>query len=174
MKRLLCLLLCSVGLSGCSDPQLGQLDQTLSEIRRAPGGQAPEIVKKLPEYQSLDYRFSDARSPFLAPEGVRENALQVEQVMSELAPDQQRTQEPLERFQLQTLRLVGTLRMGGQQVALIAPPEGDIVSVREGNYLGTNHGLINQIGPQEISIVERVFSPQHGWQERQATLTLEE
>ncbi|RUR29656.1 pilus assembly protein PilP [Vreelandella andesensis] len=173
MKRLLGLL-CIAGLAGCSDPQLGQLDQTLAEIRRAPGGKAPEIVKKLPEYQSLDYRFSDARSPFLSPEGVRENVLQVEQATSELAPDQQRAQEPLERFQLQALRLVGTLRMGGRHVALIAPPEGEIVSVREGNYLGTNHGLINQIGPREITIVERVFSPQQGWQERQATLTLEE
>ncbi|MDX1355887.1 MAG: pilus assembly protein PilP, partial [Halomonas venusta] len=64
--------------------------------------------------------------------------------------------------------------MGEQQVALIEPPEGEVISVREGDYLGTNHGLINQIGPQGITIVERVFSPQQGWQQRQITLTLEE
>lgn len=173
MKRLV-VLLCIAGLTGCSDPQLGQLDKTLAEIRRAADGKAPEVVEELPAYPSLDYRLSDARSPFLAPEGVRENVLQVEQAVSEFAPDQQRAQEPLERFQLQTLRLVGTLRMGEQQVALIEPPEGEVVSVREGDYLGTNHGLINQIEPQGITIVERVFSPQQGWQQRQVTLTLEE
>lgn len=173
MKRLV-VLLCIAGLTGCRDPQLGQLDKTLAEIRRAAGEKAPEVVEELPAYPSLDYRLSDARSPFLAPEGVRENVLQVEQAVSEFAPDQQRAQEPLERFQLQTLRLVGTLRMGEQQVALIEPPEGEVVSVREGDYLGTNHGLINQIEPQGITIVERVFSPQQGWQQRQVTLTLEE
>ncbi|PAU73594.1 pilus assembly protein PilP [Vreelandella alkaliphila] len=173
MKRLVGLL-CIAGLAGCSDPQLGQLDQTLAEIRRTADGKAPEVVEELSTYQSLDYRFSDARSPFLAPEDVRENVLQVEQAVSEFAPEQQRAQEPLERFQLQALRLVGTLRMGEQQVALIEPPEGEVVSVREGDYLGTNHGLINQIESQGITIIERVFSPQQGWQQRQVTLTLEE
>ncbi|MGV2931245.1 pilus assembly protein PilP [Vreelandella venusta] len=173
MKRLV-VLLCIAGLAGCSDPQLGRLDQTLADIRHAADGKAPEVMETLPAYQPLDYRFSDTRSPFLAPQEVCENVLAVAQAMSELAPDQPRAQEPLERFQLQSLRLVGTLRMGEQQVALIEPPEGEVISVREGDYLGTNHGLINQIGPQGITIVERVFSPQQGWQQRQITLTLEE
>ncbi|MFC7369237.1 pilus assembly protein PilP [Vreelandella zhaodongensis] len=173
MKRILSLL-CAAGLVGCSDPQLEQLDQALVEIRRSADAPAAGVVKTLPAYQSLDYRYDDTRSPFLAAERVRSDEAPVEQQISPLAPTQQRTPEPLESFQLQTLRLVGTLRMGDQKVALIAPPEGDVVSVREGNYLGTNHGLIHHVSPQEIIIVERVFSPQRGWQERQVTLTLEE
>jgi type IV pilus assembly protein PilP len=93
---------------------------------------------------------------------------------SALAPDQQRTPEPLEEFQLEALRLVGTLRMGGKQVALISAPDGSVYSVREGNYLGTNYGHITAIGPQEVRITERIFNQLQGWQERQASLTLNE
>ncbi len=182
MKRFLLILLCAAGLAGCSDPQLEQLDQTLEEIRRSTERPAASVVSTLPVYQSLDYRYGDMRSPFLAPQGVSEaghegaygDEATVEQTMSALTPDQQRSPEPLERFELQTLRLVGTLRMGEQQAALIESPEGDIVSVRKGNYLGPHHGFIDRIGSQDIIVVERVFSPQQGWQERQVTLTLEE
>ncbi len=79
-----------------------------------------------------------------------------------------------EEFQLEALRLVGTLRMGGKQVALISAPDGSVYSVREGNYLGTNYGHITAIGPQEVRITERIFNQLQGWQERQASLTLNE
>lgn len=172
MRRLI-LVCCSILVAGCSDADLNQLDATLAEIRRAPGGQAPDIISPMPAPRPLDYRYAEARSPFLAPESVRSQELLLQPEASEFAPDQQRTTEPLEHFQLQSLRLVGTLGMGGQQVALIASPDGSVTSVREGNYLGSNHGRITRITSQEITIVERVFSQQQGWQERQAALVID-
>ncbi|WP_404471522.1 pilus assembly protein PilP [Vreelandella venusta] len=165
---------CSLMLVGCSDARIDQLDATLADIRRAPGGQAPNIISPMPDPQPLDYRYAEARSPFLAPESVQSQALLSQQEASEFAPDYQRPAEPLESFQLETLRLVGTLRMGGQHIALIATPDGDVNSVGEGNYLGSNHGQITRISSQEITIVERVFSQQQGWQERQAALVIDE
>ncbi|WP_249976889.1 pilus assembly protein PilP [Vreelandella olivaria] len=164
----------SVVLLGCSDTNLEQLDATLAEIRRAPGGKAPMMIAPLPDPQSLDYQYGGMRSPFLAPDSVPGNEIQGPQETSLLAPDQQRMPEPLEHFQLQSLRLVGTLSMGGQRVALIASPDGNVSSVREGNYLGSNYGQIIRITPQEITIVERILSQQQGWQERQAALSIGE
>ena len=80
----------------------------------------------------------------------------------------------MDQFPLQSLRLVGTLRMGGQQVALISAPDGSVTSVREGNYLGTDFGQVTTISPQEVRITERTLHQQLGWQEREATLTLKE
>ncbi|MBR2514127.1 MAG: pilus assembly protein PilP [Halomonas sp.] len=173
MKRLMWVC-CSIVVAGCSDAHLDQLDTTLAEIRRAPGGQAPDIISPLPAPRPLDYRYAEVRSPFLAPESVRSQDTLLQPEASEFAPDQQRTTEPLEHFQLQSLRLVGTLGMGGQQVALIASPDGKVTSVRVGNYLGSNHGRITRITSQEITLVERVFSQQQGWQERQAALAIDE
>lgn len=172
MKRLLTFGLMAL-LAGCSDANLGQLASVLDEIRRAPAGQPPVAIPTIPDYQPIEYRYSDARSPFLAPESVR--ATEAEAVFaSALAPDQQRKTEPLEQFPLQSLRLVGTLRMGGQQVALISAPDGSVTSVREGNYLGTDFGQVTTISPQEVRITERTLHQQLGWQEREATLTLKE
>ncbi len=91
-----------------------------------------------------------------------------------LAPDQQRTPEPLERFSLQELRLVGTMRMAGRQVAMIASPDGSVTSVKEGNYLGTDYGQIAQISAQGIQVTERIFTQREGWQERQVSLVINE
>lgn len=173
MKRLM-LACCSTALVACGDANLEQLDTTLAEIRRTPGGQVPAIVASLPDPQPLHYQHAEARSPFLAPEIVSSAERLLLPEASEFVPDLQRVPEPLESFQLQSLRLVGTLSMEGRQMALIATPEGNVINVRAGNYLGNNHGRITRIAPQEVTIVERVFSQQQGWQERKAALVIDE
>lgn len=159
-------------LAGCGEANLGELDEQLSDIRRSPAGQPPVEIPTIPDYRAVDYRYSDARSPFLAPESIRTQAATA-LLESALAPDQQRSPEPLEQFPLSSLRLVGTLRMGGQQVGMIAAPDGSVTSVRVGNYLGTDHGRITAIEPQQVRLTERIFNQQQGWQERPAALTLE-
>lgn len=157
-------------LAGCADADLAELERTLADIRRSPGGQPPVVSVSLPESQPLTYLHSEERSPFLPPDAVAERPSSD----SALAPDQQREQEPLERFQLQALRLVGTLRMGGRQVAMIASPDGNVTSVKEGNYMGTDYGRIVDITGQEVRVTERVFTQREGWQERQVTLVINE
>lgn len=101
-----------------------------------------------------------------------QNALPGASRTGELAPDTSRAKEPLERFALQQLQLVGTLSMGQRHVALIKTPEHEVVSVREGNYMGDNHGRITRITPQAVSVSERIFTRQDGWQKRAAALEL--
>jgi type IV pilus assembly protein PilP len=64
--------------------------------------------------------------------------------------------------------------MGERQVALIASPDGNVTSVKEGNYMGTDYGRIAQINAQEIRVNERVFTQPEGWQERQVSLVINE
>ncbi|MBT2786703.1 MULTISPECIES: pilus assembly protein PilP [unclassified Halomonas] len=159
-------------LTGCADADLAQLEDTLAAIRHSPGGQPPVMVVALPESRGLSYLYSDGRSPFLPPEAIAQGGADRNEGV--LAPDPQRTPEPLERFSLQELRLVGTMRMGGRQVALISSPDGNVTSVKEGNYLGSDYGRIAQISAQEIRVTERVFTPREGWQERQVSLVINE
>ena len=163
------LVLSVAGLTGCADADIAQLEDTLAAIRHSPGGQPPVIAVALPESQQLSYLYSDERSPFLPPETVAQESIRGH---AGVAPDPQRVPEPLERFALQELRLVGTIHMGGRQLALIASPDGNVASVKEGNYLGTDYGRIVQIKTQEIRLTERVFAPREGWQERQVSLVI--
>lgn len=164
------LVACVSILAGCADAELAQLERTLEDIRQSPGGKPPSVNVAWPENQALAYIHSAERSPFLAPEAIAEGGMG----RTEGAPDQQRTPEPLERFPLQELRLVGTLRMGGRQVAMIASPDGNVTSVREGNYVGTDYGRISDIAAKEVRISERVFTQREGWQERQVSLAINE
>lgn len=164
-------LLMAIGLlAGCADANLDELENTLVDIRRSPGEQPPSVAMEWPESRSLSYRYSEERSPFLLPETVAETVTNPRE--GPLAPDQQRVAEPLEAFQLQELRLVGTLRMGGRQVAMIISPDGNVTSVREGNYIGTDYGRISRISDQEIVVDEQVFTQRAGWQERQVSLAI--
>ncbi|WP_227842112.1 pilus assembly protein PilP [Vreelandella zhuhanensis] len=172
MGRLLCgVLLAGIGLYGCGDPQLGQLDQRMQKIREMPGGPPRIVIPVVPEYQPLEYRNEALRSPFLPRKAILSDP--DESFDDRLAPNQQRPEEPLERYLLQELRLVGTLRMGSRHVALITAPGGEVFSLSEGNYLGTHHGRIKQIDSNAILIAERVFTQHDGWREREVELMLE-
>ncbi|WP_447553880.1 pilus assembly protein PilP [Vreelandella sp. EE22] len=169
--RLLALVLVGA-LSGCSDANLDQLDATLAGIRRAPSSQASLAIESFPAAEVLNYQYSDSRSPFLASERLA-GGNTIDTRNSAFAPDTQRALEPLEAFPLPSLRLVGTLQMGGQRVALIATPDGSVVSVREGNHMGSNYGEITQITRDEVSLLERIFNEREGWQESPAALSLQ-
>lgn len=165
-------LLLAILLAGCEEANLEQLDVTLADIRRAPNTPAVLEVESFPEPAFLNYRYSESRSPFLAPERLSQGET-IASRNSGQAPDTQRSLEPLEAFALSSLRLVGTLSMGGERVALIAAPDGSVVNVREGNYMGDNYGEITRITLDEVTLRERIFSDQRGWQESPASLSLQ-
>ncbi|MDN7131008.1 pilus assembly protein PilP [Halomonas sp. MC140] len=159
-------------LSGCAEPDLDPLAQTLADIRQSPLGEPPSISVLTPESASLDYLYSDQRSPFLAPQALAESGNQRNDRVP--APNSQRASEPLEQFPLQELQLVGTMTMAGRRVALIASPDGAVTSVRKGDYMGTNNGRIAKIDAQAIHLTEHVLTQREGWQERQVSLVINE
>lgn len=88
------------------------------------------------------------------------------------APDQKRSKQPLEAFQLDALKFVGTLKEGSEIWALIKQPDGQIVRVRSGNYMGQNYGRIISINNDLIKI-EETTKDSGKWEKHITTITLD-
>lgn len=165
------ILLLALLLSGCADPELGQLQATLDKMQRF-ADEPPDVeVPEMPAYTPVAYAYPERRSPFVPPEELGQKDI-TKTFDSELAPDQSRSAEPLESYPLPELELVGTMRMGERRSALIKTPQGEVALIREGSYVGVNFGRVKQIEPQRLVVVERIFTPREGWQERSVSIEL--
>jgi len=115
-------------------------------------------------YVSHEYMMADRRSPFLQslagenPTGPR--------------PDSARPREYLEQFPLDTLKMVGTLRLGAGNYGLVQTKDGLIHRVLPGNHLGQNDGRVMSVNDAKIMLVEIVPDGLGGYLERPAALAL--
>jgi len=71
-------------------------------------------------------------------------------------PDPGRPRQPLERFPLAGLSMVGTLSGRGGTFALVRDPDGVTHAVAAGDYLGRDHGRITAVHEREIRLDELV------------------
>jgi len=85
-----------------------------------------------------------------------------------------RKHEELENFNLATLNLVATMRMGKDLVAMVEDSTGRGYIVRRGNYMGKNNGRIKKITDSSLQLVEQIANPAGDIVDRQVTLTLKE
>lgn len=159
-----------LGLGGCADPELAALDRELGEIRDNPGPVPTLDLPEVPEYEATPYREADRRSPFRAH---RADAGDNGVGNDDLAPDPERSREPLEAHSLEALALVGVLTVGGERSALVRAPDGQVHRLRPGNYLGANHGRIVAIADGAVQLVELVPTGGGGWMERTSWLELD-
>ncbi|WP_076509630.1 pilus assembly protein PilP [Pseudacidovorax sp. RU35E] len=90
-----------------------------------------------------------------------------------IAPELNRLKEPLEAFPLDSMAMVGSLRRGGQRVALVMVDK-LLYQVRVGNHLGQNFGRVTRIDETELALREIVQDAAGEWIERTATLQLQE
>ena len=87
-------------------------------------------------------------------------------------PDLQRTREYLERYELDTLLMVGTFSKESSEWALIRDPDGVVHRVAVGNYIGKNHGKVNGISQGEVQLSEFIADGAGGWLVREASIAL--
>jgi len=85
-----------------------------------------------------------------------------------------RGREVLEAFDLATLKLVATMRMGKDRVAMIEDAEGKGYIVRQGNYIGKHNGRIEKITDNSLDLVEQALNPAGDIVKRRVTMTLKE
>lgn len=160
-----------VGLPGCtSNNEYADLKKTLEEIRQRPRGaiQPPPEFKAQPTYT---YSAHKLRSPFTPPSD--EVALPDSDVQA-VAPDLTRPKEYLEQFNIEALKMVGTMqRPGGSLEALIQDGEGGVQRVRVGNYLGKNFGRVVAVDESRVSVLEVVPDGHDGWVERPRSIRIE-
>ena len=156
--------LCGVVLAGCSGRD-GELTSFIEATKKEPGGRVEPLPEVRP-YDSYVYSSGALRSPFV-PGGSRGAA-------NGPRPEVQRNREFLEQFSLDTLKMVGTLRLSGQDYGLVKGADGRVQRVLIGNHLGQNDGRITEISPNRISVTELVPDGLGGYIERPAVLALNE
>jgi type IV pilus assembly protein PilP len=150
-------------LTGCSSRD-DELDQFISDTMKEPGGRV-EPLPELKPYETYAYESASMRSPFM-PGGSGTGSA------AGLRPDVRRNREFLEQFSLDTLRMVGTLRLSDRTYGLIKTKDGLVHRVLPGNYLGQADGRVTEISASKISVVEIVPDGLGGYMERTASLGL--
>lgn len=87
------------------------------------------------------------------------------------APDFQRSKEILEGFGLDRVEYVGFLRKGGQKHGYVRVDD-HVYTVRAGNYMGTDFGVITDITPDKIVLDETIQNAEGEWIHRPAEVPL--
>ena len=133
-----------------------------------------EPMPVMKSYEKFAYSAGELRNPFVAT--VIDISVPVEEeikiiVDNGIHPDRTRLKEALESYELNDLRLVGTLE---QDVvwALIRAPEGVIHKVKQGDYMGLHNGQILAVSDTELTLKEIVSDSDGGYIERDASLSV--
>jgi type IV pilus assembly protein PilP len=155
-----------VGLTACSSAD-DDLARFIEDTKKEPGGRVEPLPEVKP-YETFTYSAAEMRSPFLPSSPGSGSGV------AGVRPDQKRNREFLEQFPLDTLRMVGTLKLGGRVYGLVRTKDGLVHRVSDGNYLGQADGKITEISPSKISLIEIVPDGLGGYMERPAGLALNE
>jgi type IV pilus assembly protein PilP len=166
MTRRVAVAVALAALAGCSD-DTSALRSRVTEIKSRPGGRIEPLPEVKP-YETFAYPSADQRSPFepgAASGSVGANGIR---------PDASRPREFLEQFSLDTLNMVGTLRLDGRHFGLIQTQDGLVHRVLTGNYLGQSDGRVTAVEEGRISLIEIVPDGMGGFIQRPAALALKD
>ncbi|MDF0605922.1 pilus assembly protein PilP [Neisseriaceae bacterium TC5R-5] len=161
----ICFLLLLLTACGGNTDDLQQWIQTSSQGLR--GKIEPLPVSEA--YHPFSYQAYELLDPFSS----QKLALVKNQNMAN-APDFNRLREPLENYELDKLKMVGTLYRSGVNYGLIRTPEGMIYRVQQGNFIGPSFGQIKQIGESAIELSETVEDTNGAWVQRSNSLPLDQ
>lgn len=168
-------------LTGCVNRDKSDLDKYVAGILERPGGQIEQLPPIKPYerylYQSAE---NNARDPFQSlintvPEKVVAESSQTSAEQQRYADEiSAHNREELESFELDSLRMVGTLQNDAELWGIVQDNAGSVHRVQVGNYLGRNFGKILNIQEDRIELREVVKDSEGRWEERQAGLALAE
>lgn len=155
-------------LAGCSKDN-SDLDSYFAEVKARKSTDI-EIVPQMRPYERFTYVGSGRRSPF----DNAETEIARLKPNNGLAPDLQRTREPLEEFPLDALNLLGVLGYGEKRWALVRSADGIVHRVAVGQHLGRNSGRVTAISERRVDIKEIVPDGLGGWMQRDAWIAQSE
>ena len=181
--RLTVVVLAILGIAGCVSSDISDLETQVSKIMSKPGGPL-EPLPEIKPYEAYVYESgkSEARNPFkrfyvveqsLAieeSEGPVDDGL-TEEMRNEI---QNRNREELERFELDSIKMVGTLQNEDNHWGIVIDPDGIVHRVKTGNYIGLNIGKITSIEEEQIEVREIIKDNSGRYGERKALLPLTE
>ena len=181
--RLTIVVLAILGVAGCVSSDMSDLEKQVSKIMSKPGGRL-EPLPEIKPYEAYVYESgkSEARNPFkrfyvveqsLAieeSEGPVDDGL-TEEMRNEI---QNRNREELEGFELDSIKMVGTLQSEDNHWGIVLDPGGVVHRVKTGNYIGLNIGKITSIEEEQIEVREIIKDNSGRYGERKALLPLTE
>jgi type IV pilus assembly protein PilP len=160
------LLLASCGTrSGYSD-----IDTFMDEVAAKPHGSIAPLPEFEP-YKPFTYGASNRRSPFEPPVVIQVKTEQQRKNIG-VKPPSDHVKQFLERFNLASLQMVGTLQQDEATWALIEDDSGGVHRVQVGDYMGTSWGKIESINDFRIDIIEIVTDGGDGWLRRPRSIEI--
>lgn len=163
---------CSLLLGACSaGGDNADLQRYVDETKARPAG-AIDAIPTFKPFEPYVYSATALRSPFDRPLAAKQRLLAKSN--SNLKPNFDRRKELLESFDLTQVKMVGTLSKDATLWALLSDPTGTIHWVRDGNYVGKNHGRIIATEDSKVELVEIVSDGLDGWVERPRIIALSE
>jgi len=158
-------------LVACGEPR-DDLDAYVDSVLKRPARPLDPIPEVEP-YVPSNYVVADLRDPFVPNEVF--NADDETEDVSEYngpKPIKGREREPLEAFPLDSLRMLGTLRKGNDNYALIRSSEPLVYRVKRGQYMGQNHGVVTLVAADRLVLKELFADGAGRWVERETTLSV--
>ncbi len=159
-------------LMACSDSGIGDLESFVAETKMKKGA-----VEPLPEFKTAEtYKYSanSLRDPFSTFRSEVKTTAKTQSMVEGVRPNVNRRKEVLENFPLDALKMIGTLEFNQQVWGLVKAPDGIIYRVRPDNHLGQNYGKISRVLEAKLLLSEIVPDGLGGWEERQASLSVDE
>jgi type IV pilus assembly protein PilP len=164
-------------LGGCVSQDISDLHRYAEEVNARPGGRL-EPLPEIKPYEAYAYRAAQAgaRDPF-DPFYRKRRDESVDVADTGLTKELEmelktRNREELEQFELDSLRMVGTINSDAENWGIIQDPGGIVHRVKVGNYMGRNVGKIVNIFEDRIELREIVQNNQGRWEERPAAIAL--
>ena len=164
------LLFLAIGLvAGCNHNQTDEVRSWMEQTKSAAKAGVPTIPEPK-KFDAYTYELQNEIDPF--------NSLKLTRVLEKQgttrnAPSSERRREVLETFPLDQLRMVGTIKNGKLNYALIEASN-SLFQVKVGNYIGQNYGMVVDVTDTEIKIRETVLDQMGEWIERENSLILQE
>jgi type IV pilus assembly protein PilP len=164
-------------LGGCVSSDMSDLESYTAEVLARPGGR----IEPLPEikpyeayaYQSAAEGMVDPFELFYEQKQAKQEEVTDTGMTRELEMEiKVRNREELEQYELDSLKMVGTMDDTEQLWGIIVDPDGIVHRVTVGNYAGRNIGKIVNIFEDRIELREIVRNSQGRWEERQAAIAL--
>lgn len=157
----------ALALGGCAGPD-NDLNQWVQTVKNRPAG-AVEPIPDVPEFDKFAYQAHALRDPFAplhrGPVGA---------AVEGPKPDSNRPREPLEEFALDSLKMVGTIGVGGRMVALVMDANKVTHRVGAGERMGQREGRVIAVEPSRLLLIELVPNATGGWEETQTVVNLSE
>ena len=159
-----------LALAGCESQQ-DDLNRYISEVKDRPATPIPPIPA-VRTYTPYKYEGLLGRDPFRTSTSEGSDQVAAGGQAKGPRPDLQRPREYLERFELDTLVMVGTFSKEASEWALVKDPDGVVHRVAVGNYMGKNHGKVSGISNDEVQLSEFIADGAGGWLVREASIAL--